>query len=310
MRRIITTLITIILFSCSSNNDEQQTPVDQNNEGNILKSYYTSNRVDEHFFENNGSRREKINHYNTLSSKYFYDENNKMLKIVEYNTNGANISGSILFYYDQLNRIEKIEKYTGSYLSEINLVSYDGNVITSQIVSDNSNPLGFNSIRTRYTLNNLGLLIKYEKFNLNQNTNTESIISYNTFIYDSNKNIISSKHSESGSHDLPDSNPSTTYTFSYTFDDKLNPLFEVYQNHYLNYILLQNKSFDFSFPYGTDFRDYSKNNFLNTIYPSNYPNTKYYRQLTYQNNNKLKTAKFLDLTDNFVTSINTFNYTN
>jgi hypothetical protein len=308
MKKIILILLSIFILSCS-NNDSPTTPENPSGtEGTILSSYkYNTQSGTEHFFTPSG-RYDKINTSGLLQFKYEYDASGKMIQKKEYLTNGS-VASTITFFYNATGKIIKTEEQIPGSNLKVWLYTYTANVIVGEYAGTNSNPSTFNGSRVRYTFNNDGLITKYEKYDTDTAGN-ETIYRYNTFIYDTNKNIISSKHSQGGTHDLPNSNPTTTSSFSYTYDNKVNPLFQIYQNDYLNYIVLQNSNTDFTFPFGTSFRGYSKNNFLNTTYPSDYFFAKYKSEYTYQSNNLPKVASIISISTNTLSSSINYNYIN
>ena len=315
MKKTILLFSSLLLLSCS--NDDNSTPSIPNNppttnntvEGTILKSYkFNSTAGTEHFFEN-GSRYDKIIANNVLTTKFEYDANNKMTKKIEYLSNGITVGKTTTFFYNSLNKIFKIEILNGTTLKTI-LYTYSGNTITGEVVGNSSNPNGFNPSRIRYTFNTSGLISAYQKYSVDEQTLFEDTNKYSTLNYDNNNNVTSIKISFGGTHDLPNSNPTTTSIFSLTYDNKINPVEKIYTNHYLNYILMQFESFDFDYPFGSTFRTYGKNNQLETNYPTNYIYAKYRSENTYQTNNLIKTSSSINLANNTAGSVITFNYVN
>ncbi|MEO8254801.1 MAG: hypothetical protein ABI554_10500, partial [Flavobacterium sp.] len=121
-----------------------------------------------------------------------------------------------------------------------------------------------------------------------------------------NKNIISIKKTKNGTHDLPDS-PTTinSHTISYEYDDKTNPIHQIFMNHYLNYILSNNYPFYID---GTNIQDrvlgIGTNNLTKTIYPidgltGGTPiDNIYINKYTYQVNNLPKRTARVSTEDN------------
>lgn len=245
MKNFIIILFTFFLLSCSNDNNSST----ENVEGTILKSYKDGNTYGNvHFFENDGTRYDKI-----LSStgqafiKFSYDSNNKMTKI-SINPNDA-YPVTTSFTYNNSGQIIKLEKDARQpgTVGKLRtwLFTHNNNVITSELVSD-EDP-NFNHLKVRYTFNNEGLLISrhdYIDFNPKENRPIRTN-SYSTLKYDQNKNLILLKTSKDGTHDLPNS-PSyiKSYSIIYEYDDKTNPVHQAYMNHYINYLLSNDYPFN------------------------------------------------------------------
>jgi hypothetical protein len=265
MKNFIILLSSLFIISCSS--DNSTTP--ENTEGTILRSYkYTNTPPDgsEHFFENNGTRYEKILIAGSVFSKYIYDSNNKMTQIV-YSPDDLNFKTTSFFYNDkgEIVKMEKDTRKTGS-LGKLSiwLYTYENNVITGELVRD-ADP-DFKPLKVSYTFNNEGLLVSRQDY-INKATSTSS---YLTLKYDNqNKNVISLKRTLGGTHDLPDSSINlNSYTITYEYDDKTNPIHQIYMNHYLNYIL--SNEYPFNIERGTlqdQVLGTGTNNLIKTIYP-------------------------------------------
>lgn len=290
-------------------------------EGTILRSYKqgSSTSQGEHFFENNGTRYEKIVRADgTTYIKYIYDSNNRMTKIIVA-PDDTSYNDKTLFYYDNAGKITKMEKdrrFLGT-TGELKtwLFTYSGNVVTQEFVSD-EDP-NYNHKRIRYTFNNEGFLVSYHDYNDSPNNTYVSTSLYMTFRYDNNKNMISLKRTDGGTHDLPDSptNNVITNIISYEYDDKLNPLHLVYKNNYMNYIFSNNYPFNLE---RSSFQDRvvgtGRNNLKRTIYQidpisGGLPiDNDYKNEYTYQTNNLPKRMGRVSITDNREYSYITFNY--
>lgn len=306
MKKILT-LFTVSLFILSCSSEDSSSNSGSN--GNTIRSYkFNSQAGTEHFFENNGSRYEKIVANNKLQTKYFYDSNNRMTKIETYETDGITVYQTISYFYNSNNKINKIEVKSGNS-TDTWLFTRNGNIVTGEMDWNTSDPNDFNEQRVRYTFNNDNLLVKYENYSVNEEHGTTNMYAYSTFTYDANKNPIKLKKSAGGVHDIPGGDtPTYTDEYNFHYDDKINPLFNVFQNHYENYILIQTNSFDFDFPSGTVFRSYAKNNITITDYPSDYLFGKYKYQYNYQSNNLPASYKLI-LTQNGSTAQSvTYNY--
>lgn len=301
MKNFIVLLASLFILSCS--NDSNSTS--ENTEGTILKSYKYTNSPDgsEHIFENNGSRYEKIIIGGSIYSKYIYDSNNKMTQII-YSPDDSNSTTTSFFYNDkgQIIKMEKDTRKTGS-LGKLSvwLFTYENNIIIGQLVPD-TDP-NFKPIKVNYTFNNEGLLVSRQDY-INKLTSTSS---YLTLKYDDkNKNVISLKLTKGGTHDLPDS-PINLNSSSviYEYDDKTNPIHQIYINHYLNYIL--SNDYPFNIERGA-FQDRvlgsGTNNLKRTIYSTDNlsggtPVDNVYRNIyTYQLNNLPKKMGRVSIDDN------------
>lgn len=304
----------IIILSCTKeeNTEDDKSAV----EGTILKSYTQGSDVSppEHFFENNGTRYEKIVRGNSaIYSEFVYDANNRMLRIIYENS-------TTFFYYNTENQIVKMEKDNRMHSTsgELNtwLFTYNGNLVIQELVS-NENP-NYNHRRIRYTFNNDRLLISRQEYRDSPTNNLVFTSLYMTFKYDNN-NMTSLKQTQGATHDLPDSptnNNNTTITF-FEYDDKANPLNLIYKNHYINYIF--NNQFPFSLQRGI-FHDgilgIGKNNLKRTIYPTD-PLTggisidnDFKNEYIYQTNNLPKRMSRVSISTAKEFSIITFNYKN
>lgn len=320
MKNIIILLFSLFIISCSSDSNSTS----ENTEGTILKSYKvldtnpgdTSTEI-EHFFENNGSRYEKIMSPGSIFMKFNYDSNNKMTKIIiSPDSNPTTIS----FTYNDKGQIIKMEKdtrnpgVTGKLT--IWLYTYEDNIVTGELVSD-ADPILYHT-KVRYTFNNDGLLVSRHDYKEYTNINKPiSTIKYTTLTYDTNKNLITLKISENGTHDLPDS-PANLYAYSinYKYDDKINPIHKVYMNHYLNYIL--SNEYPFVLERGS-FQDRvtgtGSNNLIKTTYPvgqfGGIPvDNVYINSYNYQSNNLPKRMGRVSTADNKEYSNIIYNYIN
>lgn len=257
-------LLSLFIISCSNDNNSNS---ENTEEGTILKSYKSSDG-NEHFFENNGARYEKILVGNNIFSKYMYDSNNKMTQII-YSPNDSN-STTTSFSYNDKGEIVKMEKDTRNIGSigkiSVWLYTYGNNIITGELVS-NADP-NYNHNRIRYTFNSQGLLISVHDYIENVNTPIVTNL-YITFKYDdNNKNLITLKLTKGSTHDLPDSPVNlNSSSITYEYDDKTNPMHQIYMNHYLNYIL--SNDYPFNLERG-NFQDRvlgtGTNNLIRTIY--------------------------------------------
>lgn len=297
-------LILMFFASCSSDNSSSST------EGTIFRSYrYNSATATEHFFENNGTRYEKIEANGKLQTKYFYDSNNKMIKIESYNSDGVTIDDSKSLFYDINGNINKLIISITGGSSTTWLYNRSANIVTGELDTNPANTTDFNSKRVRYTFNTDGLITKFENFIKDQATGNEQFSDYATFTYDSNKNVTQLKRSVGGVHDIPGGQiPTNTYVYTHTYDNKSNPLHLAFMAHYENYILLQNSSSDFNFPFGSVYRTYGKNNILNTTYPSNYIFAQYRYEYEYQTNGLPKKFSVILTNNNSVSSSANYNY--
>ena len=266
--KYITILLTcFLILSCSGENDSPS----ENIEGTILKSYKEGPNGNEHFFENEGSRYEKIE----LSSgnvlmKFDYDSSNKMTKIT---VSPDNLPTTTTFTYNNDGQIIKIEKDarnpgTAGKLY-VWLFSYNNNIVTGELVSENNS--NFNPVKVQYTFNSDGLLLsKHDYIDSGSNSIPIRTNWYSTFKYDQNKNLILLKMTKNGTHDLPDS-PGNLYVYSttYEYDDKINPVHKVYMNHYLNYILSNDYPFNLERGSSQDrVAGTGTNNLIKTTYPT------------------------------------------
>lgn len=270
MKKIIILLFSLFILSCSNDNNSVSEP--ENVEGTILKSYKEDgSNGNIHLFENEGSRYDKIIFpTGQILLKFAYDSNNKMTKIT---LSPDSYPVTTTFTYNDSGQIIKMEKdarNTGTAGKLfVWLFFYSKNVVTGELVSD-QDP-NFNHVKVQYTFNNDGLLISKHDYvdypakeNIPLRTN-----SYLSFKYDQNKNVILMKATEHGTHDLPDS-PTNVYTYSitYEYDNKINPVHQVYMNHYMNYIL--DNDYPFNLERGS-FQDRvtgtGTNNLIKTTYP-------------------------------------------
>ncbi|MFB3386702.1 hypothetical protein [Flavobacterium sp. LAR06] len=268
MKNFIIIFCSLFILSCSNDNSSSE----ENSNGNILKSYKEGGaNGNVHYFENAGSRYEKI----VLSTgetllKFEYDSNNKMTKIT---LSPEWVPVTTSFTYNSSGQIIKMEKdnratgVTGKLT--VWLFSYTKNVITGEVVSD-EDP-NFNHRKVKYTFNDDGLLISRHNYIDFPAKDNRPIItnSYLTLKYDQNRNVILLKKTNNGTHDLPDSQPNIgTYSITYEYDDKINPMHEVYMNHYINYIL--SNDYPFNLEIGT-YQDRvtgtGTNNLIKTIFP-------------------------------------------
>jgi hypothetical protein len=311
MKNFIILLSSLFIISCSSENS----PTPENIEGTILRSYKYTNTPDwsEHFFENNGTRYEKIIIAGRVSSKYIYDSNNKMTQII-YNPDDSNSTTTSFFYNDkgQIVKMEKDTRKIGS-LGKISvwLFTYDNNVVIGELVP-NTDP-NFKPLKVSYTFNNEGLLVSRHDY-INKPTLTNS---YLTLKYDDkNKNVISLKITKGGTHDLPDSPVNlNSSTVTYEYDDKINPIHQIYMNHYLNYILSNDYPFNIE---GGTVQDKvlgtGTNNLKRTIYPVDNigggisVDNVYINNYTYQLNNLPKKKGRVSTADNKEYSSIIYNY--
>ncbi|TDO77787.1 hypothetical protein EV143_10319 [Flavobacterium chryseum] len=270
MKKIIIILLSLFILSCS--NDNNSATESENVEGTILKSYKEdSPNGNIHLFENEGSRYDKIVFPSgEILIKFTYDSNNKMTKITVSPDSSPVIT---TFTYNDSGQIIKMEKDTRNTGTAgklfVWLFSYSNNVVTGELVSD-QDP-NFNHVKVQYTFNNDGLLISkhdYVDYPAKENRPIRTN-SYLSLKYDQNKNVVLMKVTEDGTHDLPDS-PTNVYTYSitYEYDNKINPVHQIYMNHYMNYIL--SNDYPFNVERGS-FQDRvtgtGTNNLIKTTYP-------------------------------------------
>lgn len=320
---MILLLSSIFILSCSSDNSQ---PNNQANnipvaEGSVLRSYKQDeiSNFSEHFFENNGSRYEKILRADgTRFIQYIYNQNNKMMQIVVA-PDDITFNGKTIFYYNNSGEIIKMEKdrrFPGT-TGELKtwLFSNNGNTITQEYVSD-QDP-NYNHERVRYIFDNDGLLISRHEYSDSPNNTDIFTVRYITLTYDSNKNVIALKQTLGNTHDLPDSptNNMQTLSISYEYDNKVNPLRVVYMNHYKNYLF--SDEFPFNLQRGS-FQDRvlgtGTNNLIKTIYPINTQlggipvDNVFKNEFIYQDNNLPKKMGRISTEDNIEYSKITFNY--
>lgn len=328
MSKIIFLFTLLIAFLSCTNNDNQPSnnPTDNTPiiNGTILTSYKQgdSSSFLEHFFENNGSRYNKIVRADgSRFIQYLYDSDNRMSQIVVSPDDNL-FPAKTVFYYDN-NNIIKMEKdrrspgTTGQLYTY--LFTYNQNTIDRKLIS-NQDPNVIEE-HIRYTFNSNGFLTTYHDFSEFQpSPNTIEINTnlYATFEYDSNNNIIQIKKTLYGTHDLPDSAPNSIHTsiITYQYDNKTNPLYQIYRNHYLNYV------FNNEAPYGIlngSFQDRivfnGANNLIKTTYIVNENvgtpvDNIYENAYIYQANNLPKKMGRISTIDNIEYSTITFNYTN
>jgi hypothetical protein len=317
MKNLIILLSSLFIISCTSDPSptSENIPTSKNTEGTILKSYKYTNTPDgsEHFFENNGTRYEKIIIAGSIFSKYIYDSNNKMTQII-YSPDDLNFTTTTSFFYNdkgQIVRMEKDRRKTGS-LGKLSvwLFTYNNNVVTGELVPD-TDP-NFKPLKVSYTFNNEGLLVSRQDY-INKATSTSS---YLTLKYDDkNKNVISLKITKDGTHDLPDSPINlNSYTTTYEYDDKINPIHQIYMNHYMNYILSNEYPFNIE---GGSLQDRvlgtGTNNLKRTIYPIDISggipvDNVYINNYIYQLNNLPKKTERISTVDNKEYSNIIYNY--
>ena len=234
----------LIVFSCSP---EKATSDTQNQSNDILVSYYADNgtRQNEHFFEDNGSRYQKIVSPNgELFTSYIYDSKNKMTSILF--VPGYSNQSTYTFSYNDKGQVIKIKKeYFKNNIATYSEwdITYENNIIKKVL-----NDLATSNKRvTKYTLNNQGLVSIIHNYLENTTTSTiTKTFDYSTLEYDVNKNIISNKYTFNGTHDLPDSpDPKNVESgiVKFEYDTNLNPIFPIFMNHYLNYILINEYPF-------------------------------------------------------------------
>lgn len=228
----------LIVFSCSP---EKVAPDTQNHSNDILVSYYADDgtRQNEHFFEDNGSRYQKILSPNgEVFTSYIYDSKNKMTSILY--VPGYSNQRTYTFSYNDKGQVIRMKKE--SFYNNITTysewdITYENNII-KKVLKDLTTS---NKRVTKYTLNNQGFVSIIH--NYLENTTTSTITrsyDYSTLEYDGNKNIISIKYTINGTHDLPDSpDPKNLESgiVNFEYDTNLNPIYPIYMNHYLNYIL-------------------------------------------------------------------------
>lgn len=234
----------LIIFSCSPEKTESDT---QNQSNDILVSYYADNgsRQNEHFFEDNGSRYQKILSPNgELFTSYTYDSKNKMTSILF--VPGYSNQNKYTFSYNDIGQVIGIKseyfKESIATYSEWD-ITYENNIIKKVL----KNLTTSNKRITKYTLNNQRLVSIIHDFT--ENTTTSDIaktFEYNTIEYDENKNIISVKYTLNGTHDLPDSpDPKNLVSgiVKFEYDTNLNPIYPIFMNYYLNYLLINQYPF-------------------------------------------------------------------
>lgn len=302
MKNFIILFCSLFIISCSNDNN----PSTEEVEGTILKSYKQDPNGNEHFFENEGSRYEKIiSQSGDIFMKFDYDSNNKMTKII---VSPENYPTTISFTYNKDGQIIKLEKDarnpgTAGKLS-VWLFSYNANIVTGELVSEN-NP-NFNPVKIQYTFNSDGLLISKHDYVDSGNNNIPIKTNwYSTFKYDTNKNLVLLKTTKNGTHDLPDS-PGNLYIYStsYEYDDKTNPVHKVYMNHYVNYILSNDYPFNLERGSSQDrVSGAGTNNLIKTTYPvdenGGIPVDNIYKNsYKYQLNNLPKKMSRISIADN------------
>jgi hypothetical protein len=311
MKNLFILLFSLFIISCSSDNSS----IPEKTEGTILRSYKYTNTPDgsEHFFENNGTRYEKIIIAGDVSSKYIYDSNNKMTQIID-NPNDSNSTITSFSYNDkgQIIKMEKDKRKTGP-LGKLSvwLFTYNNNVVIGELVPD-TDP-NFKPLKVSYIFNNEGLLVSRHDY-INNPTLTSS---YLTLKYDDkNKNVISLKITKGSTHDLPDSPVNlNSSTVAYEYDDKTNPIRQIYMNHYMNYILSNDYPFNIE---RSSLQDRvlgtGTNNLKRTIYSIDNINggipvdNVYINNYTYQLNNLPNRMGRVSTTDNKEYSNITYNY--
>jgi len=271
MKNFIILFFSLFILSCSS--DNSSTDNTDNVEGSVLKSYKENNTNGNiHLFENDGSRYEKIIFpTGEVLIKFAYDANNRMTTMI---VSPESVPVTTTFTYNSNGQIIKMEKDTRKTGTAgklfVWLFSYNNNVVTGELVSED-NP-NFNHVKVQYTFNNEGLLISkhdYVDYPAEDNRPIRTN-SYYSLKYDKNKNLVLLKVSRDGTHDLPDS-PANLYkaSITYEYDDKINPVYQVYMNHYMNYIL--SNEYPFILERGSiqdRVTGTGKNNLIKTTYPT------------------------------------------
>jgi hypothetical protein len=240
MKKVILFItFTLIIFSCTP---EKVASDSQNQSNDILVSYYADigTRQNEHFFEDNGSRYQKIlSPDGKVFTSYIYDSENKMTSI-SYVPGYSNQS-TYTFLYSDKGKVISMKKggfyNSNSTNSEWNII-YENNIIKKVLKNTTSSSTRV----TKYTLDSQGFVSIIH--NYIEDTRTSTLVKtydYTTVEYDSNKNIISIKFTNNGTHDLPDSpdpKNSESGIVKFEYDTNLNPIYPIFMNHYLNYILI------------------------------------------------------------------------
>lgn len=154
--------------------------------------------------------------YDTLGYRIFnYDNQNKLTAVIDSNNNGN--KSRFTLDYDANGRLLKITfSYNpGSFFESTSSFEYDNlDRIVKSFNSSISNPAGNTS--NIYSYDAKGRLVRDSFFDYR----TNGIVSYTTYTYDGNDNVVASKQILKSGSLLRD-----TTQIQYSYDNKLNPLF-------------------------------------------------------------------------------------